>query len=317
MRQVPQDLTAEQSLLGAMLVDPNCIPEVIEQVRSDDFYADENKRIFEVIYSMFNGAKRIDPVTVLDELTSAGYYDEAGGRAYLFQLMDITPGSRNVAEYVRIVRDKSLLRQLADAGSEIQQNAISGQGDASGIAELAEQRIYNIRQGREIKGLSKLENVIADLYTELNERMQSDSDIPGMSTGFHALDKALTGLNKSDLILIAARPGMGKTAFALNIALNAAKASIQNKPKGYKKGTGVCVFQLEMGKEQLASRFLSSQALLESQKLKTGDLTMDDWDKIARGAGVLSSLDIYVDDNPAITVPEIKAKCRRLGLNSC
>ena len=159
MRQVPQDLTAEQSLLGAMLVDPNCIPEVIEQVRSDDFYADENKRIFEVIYSMFNGAKRIDPVTVLDELTSAGYYDEAGGRAYLFQLMDITPGSRNVTEYVRIVRDKSLLRQLADAGSEIQQNAISGQGDASGIAELAEQRIYNIRQGREIKGLSKLENV--------------------------------------------------------------------------------------------------------------------------------------------------------------
>ena len=147
MRQVPQDLTAEQSLLGAMLVDPNCIPEVIEQVRSDDFYADENKRIFEVIYSMFNGAKRIDPVTVLDELTSAGYYDEAGGRAYLFQLMDITPGSRNVTEYVRIVRDKSLLRQLADAGSEIQQNAISGQGDASGIAELAEQRIYNIRQG--------------------------------------------------------------------------------------------------------------------------------------------------------------------------
>lgn len=165
--------------------------------------------------------------------------------------MDITPGSRNVAEYVRIVRDKSLLRQLADAGSEIQQNAISGQGDASGIAELAEQRIYNIRQGREIKGLSKLENVIADLYTELNERMQSDSDIPGMSTGFHALDKALTGLNKSDLILIAARPAWAKTAFALNIALNAAKASIQNKPKGYKKGTGVCVFQLEMGKEQL------------------------------------------------------------------
>ena len=129
-----------------------------------------------------------------------------------------------------------------------------------------------------------------------------------MSTGFHALDKALTGLNKSDLILIAARPGMGKTAFALNIALNAAKASVQNKPKGYKKGTGVCVFQLEMGKEQLASRFLSSQALIEAQKLKTGDLTMDDWDKIARGAGVLSSLDIYVDDNPAITVAEMNAK---------
>ena len=132
MRQVPQDLTAEQSLLGAMLVDPNCIPEVIEQVRADDFYAEENKRIFETIYSMFNGAQRIDPVTVLDMLTRMGYYDEAGGRAYLFQLMEVTPGARNVNEYVRIVRDKSLLRQLADAGSEIQQNALEAHGEASG-----------------------------------------------------------------------------------------------------------------------------------------------------------------------------------------
>ena len=313
LRQVPQDLTAEQSLLGAMLVDPNCIPEVIEQVRADDFYADENKRIFETIYSMFNGAQRIDPVTVLDMLTRLGYYDEAGGRAYLFQLMDVTPGARNVGEYVRIVRDKSLLRQLADAGGEIQQNALEARGEASSIAELAEQRIYGIRQGREIKGLSKLSEVIADLYTELDERAKSDSDIPGMSTGFHALDTALTGLNKSDLILIAARPGMGKTAFALNIALNAAKASVKDKPRGYKKGTGVCVFQLEMGKEQLASRFLSSEALIESQKLKTGNLDEDDWVKIARASGVLAGLNIYVDDNPAITVAEIKAKCRRLG----
>ena len=288
MRQVPQDLTAEQSLLGAMLVDPNCIPEVIEQVRADDFYAEENKRIFETIYSMFNGAQRIDPVTVLDMLTRMGYYDEAGGRAYLFQLMEVTPGARNVNEYVRIVRDKSLLRQLADAGSEIQQNALEAHGEASGIAELAEQRIYSIRQGREIKGLSRLSEVIADLYTELDERARSDSEIPGMSTGFHALDTALTGLNKSDLILIAARPGMGKTAFALNVALNAAKASVKNKERGDKKGT-------------------------ESQKLKTGNLDGDDWVKIARASGVLAGLNIYVDDNPAITVAEIKAKCRRLG----
>ena len=302
MRQVPQDLTAEQSLLGAMLVDPNCIPEVIEQVRSDDFYADENKRIFEVIYSMFNGAKRIDPVTVLDELTSAGYYDEAGGRAYLFQLMDITPGSRNVTEYVRIVRDKSLLRQLADAGSEIQQNAISGQGDASGIAELAEQRIYNIRQGREIKGLSKLENVIADLYTELNERMQSDSDIPGMSTGFHALDKALTGLNKSDLILLAARPGMGKTSFALNVALNVAKSEKKT----------VAVFSLEMSREQLATRLLSSEACVESGRLRTGSLRETDWEKIAAAASVLNKVDIRIDDNPMLSVADMNAKCRRI-----
>ena len=317
MRQVPQDLTAEQSLLGAMLVDPNCIPEVIEQVRADDFYAEENKRIFETIYSMFNGAQRIDPVTVLDMLTRMGYYDEAGGRAYLFQLMEVTPGARNVNEYVRIVRDKSLLRQLADAGSEIQQNALEAHGEASGIAELAEQRIYSIRQGREIKGLSRLSEVIADLYTELDERARSDSEIPGMSTGFHALDTALTGLNKSDLILIAARPGMGKTAFALNVALNAAKASVKNKERGDKKGTGVCVFQLEMGKEQLVTRLLSSEALIQSGSLRTGNLKPDDWVKLAMSAQVLSQAPIYIDDTPGITVAEMKAKLRRfrdLGL---
>ncbi len=313
MRQTPQDLAAEQSLLGAMLVDPECIPQVIEQVREDDFYAEENKRIYETIYSMFNSARRIDAVTVLDMLTKMGYYDEAGGRAYLFQLMEVTPGTGNVGEYIRIVRDKSLLRQLAEAGSEIQKDAMEAHGEASSIAELAEQRIYNIRQGREIKGLSRLREVIAELYDELDERARSDSDIPGKSTGFHSLDTALTGLNKSDLILIAARPGMGKTAFALNIALNAAKASVKDKPRSFKKGTGVCVFQLEMGKEQLASRFLSSEALVDSQKLKTGNLDEEDWLKLAHASRVLAKLNIYVDDNPAITVPEIKAKCRRLG----
>ena len=301
MRQVPQDLTAEQSLLGAMLVDPNCIPEVIEQVRSDDFYADENKRIFEVIYSMFNGAQRIDPVTVLDMLTRMGYYDEAGGRAYLFQLMDITPGSRNVTEYVRIVRDKSLLRQLADAGSEIQQNAISGQGDASGIAELAEQRIYNIRQGREIKGLSKLENVIADLYTELNERMQSDSDIPGMSTGFHALDKALTGLNKSDLILLAARPGMGKTSFALSLALNAAR-----------QGVKVGIFSLEMSGRELAQRIICAESGVSISHFRMGTIPMTSWNAIAAACCDIPGNDIEIEDRASVTIGDIRTTAARM-----
>lgn len=313
LRQAPQDITAEQSLLGAMLIDTKCIPEVIEQVRADDFYADENKRIYETIYSMFNEARHIDSVTVLDMLTQMGYYDEAGGRAYLFQIMEVTPGAGNVGEYIRIVRDKSLLRQLAEAGGEIQSNAIEARGEASAIVDLAEQRIYNIRQGREVKGLSHLREVITNLYDELDERARSGSDIPGKSTGFHALDTALTGLNKSDLILIAARPGMGKTALALNIALNAAKESVKDKPKGYKKGTGVCVFQLEMSKEQLAGRFLASEALIDLQKLKTGNLSNEDWIRIAKASNVLAKLNIYVDDNPAITVPEIKAKCRRLG----
>lgn len=302
-RQMPQSTEAEQAVIGSMLIDPACIPEVIEQLRPDDFYADENRRIFETIYSMFNGALKIDAVTVLDELRAQGAYDEAGGRAYLMQLMDVTPTAANVREYAKIVRDKSMLRAIAGAASEIQSLAFEGAGSAADIAELAEQKIYNVRHGREIKGLSHIKNVIMDLYAKLDELSQSGNDIPGIPTGFHDLDHALTGLNKSDLILIAARPGMGKTAFALNLALNAAKSSKKD----------VVVFQLEMSKDQLASRFLSNEALIESQKLKTGNLEQDDWVKIARASNVLAKTRIYVDDNPAITVAEIKAKCRRLG----
>ena len=302
-RQLPQSIEAEQAVIGAMLIDPSCVPVVIEHLRAADFYAEENRTIFETIYGMFNSAKKIDPVTVLDELKAQGDYDDAGGRAYLMQLMDVTPTSANVREYAAIVRDKSMLRAIAGAASEIEKMVYEGGGGANEIAELAEQRIYSVRQGREIKGLTHIKDVIMDLYAQLDERAHSDSDIPGLSTGFPDLDRALTGLNKSDLILVAARPGMGKTAFALNIALNAAKAS----------GKAVAVFQLEMSKDQLASRFLSSEALLEAQKLKTGNLTPDDWVKIARATNVLARTQIYIDDNPAITVAEIKAKCRRLG----
>lgn len=304
-RQLPQSLEAEQAVIGSMLIDPACIAEVIELLRPEDFYAEEHQRIFETIYSMFNTALKIDPVTVLDRLKAQGYYDEAGGRAYLMQLMEVTPTSANVKEYASIVRDKSMLRAIANAGAEIQNMAFSGGGSAAEVAELAEQKIYSVRQGREIKGLSPLKSVIMDLYAQLDERSRSDSDIPGLSTGFRDLDVALTGLNKSDLILVAARPGMGKTAFALNIALNAAKSS----------GKDVVVFQLEMSKDQLASRFLASEALLDSHKLKTGSLNQDDWIKIARATSVLAKTHLYVDDNPAITVAEIKAKCRRLGEN--
>ena len=302
-RQLPQSLEAEQAVIGAMLIDPACVAEVIELLRPEDFYAEEHQRIFETIYSMFNSARKIDPVTVLDQLKAQGYYDDAGGRAYLMQLMEVTPTSANVKEYAAIVRDKSMLRAIATAAGEIQTMAFSGAGSAAEIAELAEQKIYAVRQGREIKGLAPIKSIIMDLYAQLDERSRSDSDIPGLTTGFRDLDVALTGLNKSDLILVAARPGIGKTAFALNIALNAAKAS----------GKAVAVFQLEMSKDQLAARFLASEALLDSQKLKTGNLNQDDWIKIARATSVLAKTHLFVDDNPAITVAEIKAKCRRLG----
>lgn len=304
-RQLPQAVEAEQAVIGSMLIDPSCIPEVIELLRPEDFYAEENRRIFETIFSMFTDSIRIDAVTVLNELKMNGLYDDAGGRAYLAQLMDVTPTAAGVREYAHIIRDKSMLREIAAAGADIQAIAYEGAGEASDIAEVAEQKIYAVRHGREVQGLSPIKSIIMDVYNRLDELSQSESGLPGLPTGFHDLDRRLTGLNKSDLILIAARPGMGKTAFALNVALYAAKHT--NKD--------VVLFQLEMSKDQLASRLLSQEAVIDSQKLKTGDLEPEDWTKMARAANVLAKTHIYVDDNPAITVAEIKAKCRRLGDN--
>jgi replicative DNA helicase len=304
-RQMPQAVEAEQAVIGSMLIDPSCIPDLIELLRPEDFYAEENRRIFETIYSMFTNSQRIDAVTVLNELKLNGIYDEAGGRAYLAQVMEITPTAAGVREYAQIIRDKSMLREIAAAGSDIETMAYEGAGEAGDIAEAAEQKIYAVRHGREVRGLSHIKSVIMDVYTRLDELSRSDSNLPGLPTGYPELDRQLTGLNKSDLILIAARPGMGKTAFALNLALNAAKKSEKD----------VVLFQLEMSKDQLASRLLSQEALIESQKLKTGDLDPEDWVKIARASNRLAKTHIYVDDNPAITVAEIKAKCRRLGDN--
>ncbi|MGN1031521.1 MAG: replicative DNA helicase, partial [Butyricicoccaceae bacterium] len=304
-RQMPQATEAEQAVIGAMLIDPACIPEVIELLRPEDFYIEENRIIFKTIYSMFTNSARIDAVTVLNELKIGGYYDDAGGRAYLTQLMEITPTAAGVREYAAIIRDKSLLRDLATAGGDIQSMAYEGAGEAGDIAEAAEQRIYSVRHGREVRGLTHIKSVILDLYNHLDELAESENGLPGLTTGFHDLDRRLTGLNKSDLILIAARPGMGKTAFALNIALNAAKASKKD----------VVIFQLEMSCDQVAARLLSKEAYIEAQKLKTGDLEQEDWMKIARASNELSKTNIYIDDNPGITVAEIKAKCRRLGDN--
>ena len=304
-RQMPQAAEAEQAVIGSMLIDPSCIPDIIEMLRPEDFYTEENRRIFETIFSMFTNSQRIDAVTVLNELKLNGIYDEAGGRAYLAQVMEITPTAAGVREYAQIIRDKSMLREIAAAASDIETMAYEGAGEAGDIAEAAEQKIYAVRHGREVRGLSHIKSVIMDVYSRLDELSRSDSGLPGLPTGYPELDRQLTGLNKSDLILIAARPGMGKTAFALNLALNAAKKSEKD----------VVLFQLEMSKDQLASRLLSQEALIDSQKLKTGELDPDDWVKIARASNRLAKTHIYVDDNPAVTVAEIKAKCRRLGEN--
>jgi len=305
-RQIPHSQEAEQAVIGSMLIDPACVPDAISMLHAEDFYIEENRAIFETIFSMFTASEKIDAVTVLEELKSLGLYDNAGGRTYLMQLMDITPTSANMREYAKIVRDKSMLRGIHTAASEIVKIVEDGEGDASDIAELSEQKIFAVRQGREIKGVTHIKSAIKEAYDRIDDIIKAGGKLPGVPTGLSELDNFIGGLNKSDLILLASRPGMGKTSIALNMAMNAAKKTPDK---------AIVIFQLEMSKEQLATRLLSSEALIDSRKLRMADLTEEDWVKIARASTEISRNKIYIDDNPTITVAEMKAKLRRLPMD--
>ncbi len=301
-RQLPHSVEAEQAVLGSMLIDPRCVPEVIDKLRVDDFYLRQNREIYETIYSMFNYSQTIDPVTVLENMKKSGYYDENQSRGYILQLMDTTPTAANVLEYVEIVKDKTLLRRVAETAGEL--TAIVQEGTDSGqdVLEAAEQRIYAIRQGRAARGLTPISSVLIEVYDRLSELAASDSAIPGLSTGLKDLDRAISGLNKSDLILLAARPGMGKTSMALNILLDAGK----------KSGKAVAFFSLEMSKEQLAMRLISGECFVDNKKLVTGKLTEQDWENVAMAADSLNRANILIDDDSSVTVADILAKCRRV-----
>ena len=302
LKQLPHSVEAEQAVLGSMLIDARCVPEVIDQLRPDDFYVKQNREIYETIYSMFNYSLTIDPVTVLENMKQNGVYDENTSRGYLLQLMDTTPTAANVKEYIGILKDKTLLRRVAETAGEltvlIQQGTETGQG----VLEAAEQRIYAIRQGRAAQGLTPISQVLLDVYARLEELAASDSAIPGLSTGLTDLDRAISGLNKSDLILLAARPGMGKTSMALNILLEAGK----------KSGKNVVFFSLEMSREQLALRLISSECFVDNKKLVTGNLAPEDWEKIMVATESLNRSHILIDDDSTVSVADILAKCRRV-----
>ena len=225
LKQLPHSVEAEQAVLGSMLIDPRCVPEVIDKLRPDDFYLRQNREIYETIYSMFNYSLTIDPVTVLEQMKQHGYYDEQQSRGYILQLMDTTPTAANVREYIDILKDKTLLRRVAETAGDLTAMIQQGTDTGQDILEAAEQRIYAIRQGWAARGLTPISDVLIDVYDRLSELAASDSAIPGLSTGLRDLDRAISGLNKSDLILLAARPGMGKTSMALNILLEAGKKS--------------------------------------------------------------------------------------------
>ena len=300
-KQMPQSLEAEQAVLGSILIDSRCIADVIGILRPADFYLEQNRQIYETVYTMFNFSQTIDPVTVLNNMQEMGVYHD-NSRDYIMQLMEITPTAANVVRYANIVRDKALLRGLAKAAAEISETVYAQEGTPAEMLEAAEKKIYDLRKGERGDSLEHIGTVLHKYFDHLTELSQSDSMIPGLFTGFMDLDSRLNGLNKSDLIIMAARPGMGKTAFALNLATNVAK----------KYNKTVAVFNLEMSREQIAMRLLSSESFIELQKLATGKLTEDEWNKLCMSSAALSQTDIRVDDNPTVTVADIKAKCRRL-----
>ncbi len=300
-RQMPQSLEAEQSVLGSILIDSRCITEVVGLITPEDFYLQQNREIFEAIYTMFNFSQTIDPVTVLDKLKELGYYHD-NSRDYILQLMEVTPTAANVVRYANIVKEKSMLRGLSMAATDIHEMVQEELGTPAEMLETAEKKIYALRKGERGDSLEHIGTVLHKVFDRLTELSQSDSLIPGLSTGLKDLDSKINGLNKSDLLLVAARPAMGKSAFALNIGVNVAK----------KYNKTVAIFNLEMSREQLAMRLLSSAANVELQTLATGKLSEEEWSRLCMASAALSQTDIRIDDNPSVTVADINAKCRRL-----
>ena len=301
LKQLPHSVEAEQAVLGSILIDSRCLTDVIGIVRPEDFYLQPNREIYETIYTMFNFSQTVDPVTVLDKMRELGVYHD-NSREYVLQLMEITPTAANAVRYANIVKDKAMLRALSDASTDISQMVSEQVGTTSEILEAAEKKIYAIRKGERGDSLEPISVTLHKVFDRLTELSQSDSAIPGMSTGMRDLDKKINGLNNSDLLLVAARPAMGKSAFALNLALNVAKK--------YKKT--VAIFNLEMSREQLAMRLLAIESFVDGQKMQTGKLTEEEWSKLSMASVALSQTDIRIDDNPSITVAEMNAKCRRV-----
>ena len=303
-QRLPYSLEAEQSVLGAIIIDPQSIELVAPQLKPEYFYIPQHREIYKTLSSMFELSRTIDFVTLLEKLKDNGVYDEAGGKAYISELAQIVPTSANILTYVAIIRERHYTRSLILAAQNIITDASENVMDAERLIDSAEQRIYEIRQGRDVSGLTHIGQVIKDETYDRLEKMndpETRDEYVGLPTGIGELDKVITGLHKSDLIIVGARPGMGKTSFALNIARNVA----------FKKKR-VCFFSLEMTRDQLAQRLLSSEAMIPSTKLRTGELSSEEWVRLANAGSELSNTEIYLDETAGITVPEMKAKLRRM-----
>ena len=300
----PNDIEAEQAVIGSMLTDKDAVISAIEILKEEDFYREDNKTIYEAILNLYNRSEPIDIITLKSELTSMGMFDKIGGLEYIVGLPDKVPTTANVEKYISIVKEKSELRRLIKAANEIIEEGYDPTENIDDIMNSAEKKIFNIMQDKDQKSYSPIKDVLIDTFTELEQLYNQKQHVTGVPTGFIDLDYRTAGLHNSDLILIAARPAMGKSAFALNIATNAALRA--NVP--------VILFSLEMSKEQMVNRILCSEALVDSNKVRTGKIDDDDWIKLADTMGDLSEAPIYIDDTPGISINEIRAKCRKLKL---
>lgn len=303
-RELPHSIEAEQSVIGAILSDPSVLPVVIEKIKPDYFYSEQHKAIYSIILRMFTSGLPVDIITVLNEVEKLHIFESSGeGRRYLAEIGNTLPSTSNIESYCKIVADKYFIRSLGYAARSILEDIQSGEHDSNLLLDAAEQKIYDIRQGRDVKGLIPISDAIAEAYDRLGKISGPDKEkYVGARTGFTLLDNITSGLNKSDLIIIAARPGMGKTSFAMNIATNVARRNDKD----------VVTFNLEMGKEQLATRILSTEALVDSNCLRNGRINGDDWVRLATSAGYLSTLPLYIDDTASMTVQQMKAKLRRV-----
>ncbi len=302
--ELPYSLEAEQTILGAILIDASVLSIVLEKVKPDSFFNEQHRSLFQIMLQMFTSGEKADIITVLNAAMAEHIFDTAAeGRAYLGALVNLVPSVANIESYCNIVAEKYYIRSLAFVARSILQDIQTGEQNAQMLMDAAEQRIFDIRKGKDTQGLVKLGDAICEAYDHIGKIAGPDKEkYIGARTGFKYLDTITSGLNKSDLILIAARPGMGKTSFAMNIAANVARRGDRE----------VAVFSLEMSKEQLATRLLSTEALVDSNKLRSGFLTNDDWVRLATSAGVLSGLPMYIDDTAGITAQQIKAKLRRM-----
>ena len=300
----PNDIEAEQAVLGSMLTDKDAVIAAIEVLKPEDFYREDNKTIYMAVLSLYNRAEPVDIITLKSELSSMGKFDSVGGLEYLAELPEKVPTTANVDKYIKIVEEKAILRNLIKTANEIITLGYDPTEEVEDIMDNAEKKIFDIMQSKNQKGYTPIKDILIETFAQLEQLYNQKQHITGVPTGFADLDYKTAGFHGSDLVLVAARPAMGKSAFALNIATNAAvRAKVP-----------VAIFSLEMSKEQMVNRILCSEAMVDSNKVRTGKLDEQDWAKLASALGPLSEADIFIDDTPGISVMEIRAKCRKLKL---